>query len=336
MAQTQTKAKAGETGPDRARLLALYETMVLIRLAEQRASTLFANGQIPGFIHLSVGQEAVAAGVMSALTKADTIASNHRGHGHSLAKGIPLDKFFLELLAKRDGACRGRGGSMHVADVSVGMLGANGIVAAGIPIALGSALAHKIRKTGNIAAAFFGDGALAEGVLHESLNIATLKRLPILFVCENNGWAEFSAGGTQFAGDIHALAKSFGIASMRIDGNDVDAVADAATVLATDIRNGLGPRLLECITKRVHGHFEGDAQKYRSADEIASLGEFDPITRAEARMKTLDVDAAAIAEIKARIEARVNDAVELAQKAADPDFSDAIEGVYTPAAQTRD
>jgi pyruvate dehydrogenase E1 component alpha subunit len=331
MAQTETKAQAGQTGPDRARLLSLYETMVLIRLAEQRASTLFANGQIPGFIHLSIGQEAVAAGVMSALTKSDTIASNHRGHGHSLAKGIPLDKFFLELLAKRDGACRGRGGSMHVADVSVGMLGANGIVAAGIPIALGSALAHKIRKSGNIAAAFFGDGALAEGVLHESLNIAALKKLPILFVCENNGWAEFSAGDTQFAGDIHALAKSFGIASVRVDGNDVDAVADAATVLVKDVRNGLGPRLLECVTKRVHGHFEGDAQKYRSADELASLGEFDPITKTEARMKTIGVDSGAVTAIKAQIESRVDGAIALAQKAASPDFSDAIDGVYTPA-----
>jgi pyruvate dehydrogenase E1 component alpha subunit len=331
MAQAQTKAKTGETGPDRPRLLSLYETMLVIRFAEQRAGALFAAGQIPGFIHLSIGQEAVAAGVMSALTKVDTIASNHRGHGHSLAKGIPLDKFFLELLAKRDGACRGRGGSMHVADVSVGMLGANGIVAAGIPIALGSALAHKIRKTGSIAAAFFGDGALAEGVLHESLNIAALKQLPMLFVCENNGWAEFSTGDTQFAGDIHALAKSFGIASARADGNDVEAVADTAAVLVQDVRAGLGPRLLECVTKRVHGHFEGDAQKYRSADEIASLGEFDPIIRAEARMKTLDVDPADLTAIKSRVDTRVNEAVEHAQHAAEPDFSDAAQGVYTPA-----
>jgi acetoin:2,6-dichlorophenolindophenol oxidoreductase subunit alpha len=330
MAQADTIPKARKTGPDRARLMQLYETMVLIRTAEQRASALFAAGEIPGFIHLSVGQEAVAAGVMSALTKADTIASNHRGHGHSLAKGIPLDKFFLELLAKRDGACRGRGGSMHVADVSVGMLGANGIVAAGIPIALGSALAHKVKKSGSIAAAFFGDGALAEGVFHESLNIAALKQLPMLFVCENNGWAEFSAGETQFAGDIHALAKSFGIPSMRLDGNDVDAVADGATVLVNDARAGRGPRLFECVTKRVHGHFEGDAQKYRSADEIATLSEFDPIGKAESRMKMLGVEADAIVAIKSDIEKRVSEAVTLAQNAAEPDFSDAIGGVYTP------
>ena len=331
MAQADTIPKATKTAPDRARLLQLYETMVLIRTAEQRASALFAAGEIPGFIHLSIGQEAVAASVMSALTKADTIASNHRGHGHSLAKGIPLDKFFLELLAKGDGACRGRGGSMHVADVSVGMLGANGIVAAGIPIALGSALAHKVKKSGSIAAAFFGDGALAEGVFHESLNIAALKQLPMLFVCENNGWAEFSAGETQFAGDIHALAKSFGIPSARVDGNDVDAVADAAGVLVNDVRAGRGPRLLECVTKRVHGHFEGDAQKYRSADEIATLGEFDPIGRTESQMKTLGVEPATLIAIKSDIERRVSESVTLAQNAAEPDFSDATGGVYTPA-----
>ncbi len=305
--------------------------MVLIRAVEERLSALFAAGEIPGFIHLSIGQEAVAAGVMSALTKADTIASNHRGHGHSLAKGIPLDRFFLELLAKRDGACRGRGGSMHVADVSVGMLGANGIVAAGIPIALGSALAHKATGSDRIAVAFFGDGARAEGVLHESLNVAALRKLPILFVCENNGWSEFSSGETQFAADLHALAGAFGIASARVDGNDVEAIAGEAARLVGEARSGGGPRLLECVTKRVHGHFEGDSQKYRSAGEIAALAESDPIARARARLEKEGTASTTFASIQNEIDARVEAAVDLARHSESPDFADAINDVYTAA-----
>jgi len=177
------------TGLDPARLLDLYRQLLLIRRSEERLSTMFADGEVPGFIHLSIGQEAVSVGVMSALTAEDTIASTHRGHGHAIAKGLPLDGFFSELLARDEGLCRGRGGSMHVADMSVGMLGANGIVGAGLSIALGSALAHKRLGRHAVAVAFFGDGALAEGLLHECLNMAALWRLPLLFVCENNGWS---------------------------------------------------------------------------------------------------------------------------------------------------
>ena len=310
-------------------LAALYRTMRVIRLVEQRLSTLFAAGEIPGFIHLSIGQEAVAAGIMSALHRTDTVASNHRGHGHALAKGIPLTLFFLELLAREGGACKGRGGSMHVADLSVGMLGANGIVAAGIPLALGSALAHKALRSGAIAVAFFGDGALAEGVLHESLNMASLLRLPLLFACENNGWAEFSKGGTQFVADVHALAAAFRIPTRSVDGNDVRAVAAAAHALVDEVRRD-GPRLLECITTRVHGHFEGDAQKYRAATELAELGSRDPLVRARADLMAIGMSETDCDALDATVEAEVAAAVEVARAGKPPDMAAASADVYTP------
>src|SRR5579871_472194 len=215
-------------GNDNARLLGFFEGILRVRRCEERLQQLFAEGEVPGFIHLGIGQEAISVGVMSALGDADTIGSTHRGHGHAIAKGMPLDGFFAELLAKETGVCRGRGGSMHVADMSVGMLGANGIVGAGLPIALGSALAHRNLGTGRIAVSFFGDGALAEGVLHESVNIARLWSLPILFVCEANGWSEFSPVGRQIAFDLAEWAGAYGLPYRKVDGNDVLAVADAS------------------------------------------------------------------------------------------------------------
>src|SRR4051794_26289270 len=184
-------------GGDAEQILALYWRMLTVRRAEQRLSTLFADGEIPGFIHLSIGQEAVAVGVAAVLGPADTVASNHRGHGHALAKGMPLVPFFLEVMGKAEGICGGRGGAMPVADMGVGMLGANGIVGAGTSLALGSALAFQVRGEPHVAAVFFGDGAVAEGLVHECLNLAALWQLPLLFVCENNGWAEFSPTSRQ-------------------------------------------------------------------------------------------------------------------------------------------
>ena len=217
----------GQIKPSSAELLRLYADMRLIREVEQRLSLLFGDGEIPGFIHLSIGQEAVAVGVAGALRTDDTLASNHRGHGHAIAKGLDLSRFFLEIMGRSEGYCGGRGGSMHVADMSVGMLGANGIVGAGLPIAVGSALAHQLRKTGAIACVFFGDGALAEGVLHESFNMAALWRLPILFVCENNGWSEFSPAARQLATEPSKLAGTFEIPAERVDGNDIVEIGRA-------------------------------------------------------------------------------------------------------------
>lgn len=310
------------------RPIALLETMRLIRAAETRLSQLFADGEVPGFIHLSIGQEAVAAGVCAALRREDTLASNHRGHGHALAKGVDLDAFFLEILGRAEGICKGRGGSMHVADMSVGMLGANGIVGAGLPLAVGSALAHQVRRTGHIAAVFFGDGALAEGALHESLNLAAIWKLPVLFVCENNGWSEFSPTSRQIAGSGMAFAQSHTVPATSVDGNDAEAVLAAAEQLAAEIRLGGGPRFLEARTTRVRGHFEGDPQKYRDAADIDATQVADPIARLERVLVANGTTPAELAAIKDATDARVEAAVVKARAGSMPDPRQALADVY--------
>ncbi len=315
---------------DASQLLELYRRMQLIRQAEQKLGELFADGEIPGFIHLSIGQEAIAVGVGDALTDKDTLASNHRGHGHTLAKGVDLDLFFLEVMGKAEGLCKGRGGSMHVADLSVGMLGANGIVGAGIPIAVGSALAHQVRKTGGIAAVYFGDGALAEGVFHESLNLAVLWKLPVLFICENNGWSEFSPTHKQFNAPVTKLAEVFGIHAEKIDGGDVQLVSDTAKRLVAAARQG-APQLLECVTFRHRGHFEGDPQKYRESKELEAARKEDPLVRAEAVLHTLGVSAAQRDSIRSEIKTRVEQAVAKGRAGTDPNFESTLDDVYAGA-----
>ena len=315
---------------DKTSPLGLLHIMRLIREAELRLSQLFADGDIPGFIHLSVGQEGIAAGVGAALEPGDTLASNHRGHGHAIAKGIDLDRFFLEIMGKSEGICGGRGGSMHVADAAVGMLGANGIVAAGMPIAVGSALAHQVRKTGAIASVFFGDGALAEGVMHESFNLASVWKLPVLFVCENNGWSEFSPTDRQLAADPCTLAGAHGITARSIDGNDAVAVCEAARQYVREIRDGGGPRFLECRTIRVRGHFEGDPQKYRPGEDAARADENDPIVRMERKLADDGVPADEIAAAARMAAERVTAAVMRARAGSQPDFATALRDVYSP------
>jgi acetoin:2,6-dichlorophenolindophenol oxidoreductase subunit alpha len=310
--------------------LELLKTMRLIREAETKLAQLFADGEIPGFIHSSVGQEAVAVGVAAALEPGDTLASNHRGHGHAIAKGVDLDRFFLEIMGKAEGICKGRGGSMHIADMAAGMLGANGIVAAGLPIAVGSALAHQVRRTGRIAAVFFGDGALAEGVLHESLNIASVWRLPVLLVCENNGWSEFTPTARQFAGDACAFARSHALPAVAVDGNDVVKVHAAARQLVEEVRSGGGPRFLECKTKRVRGHFEGDPQKYRDAKEMEADGDNDPIVRLERHLLKGGAPAADIEAAAKQARERVAAAIAKARLGAAPSAAQALADVYTP------
>lgn len=300
--------------------------MLLIREAEGRLGRLFKEGKIPGFIHGSTGQEATAVGVTSALRTDDTIASTHRGHGHALAKGMAVEALFHEILGNEEGACRGRGGSLHVADFGVGMLGANGIVGAGVPIALGSALAHKTLGSARVAAAFFGDGAQSEGVLYESLNLARLWSLPLLFVCENNGWSEFSPSSAQYAGNLEALSAAFGIGYSRVDGNDVEAVRDAALGAVDDLRGGRGPFVLECITRRVHGHYEGDAQPYRKG--VAEPDVEDPLEVARARLKERSVSARRIDEAARRVAAAIDAAALAASRGTTPDFETALADVY--------
>ncbi|MFN3447175.1 MAG: thiamine pyrophosphate-dependent dehydrogenase E1 component subunit alpha [Roseococcus sp.] len=314
-----------------AELLALYRTMVAIREAEMALARLFADGEVPGFIHLSVGQEAVAAGICAALAPGDSVASTHRGHGHALAHGLDLNGFFAEVMGKAGGVCRGRGGSMHVADLSIGMLGANGIVAAGAPIALGAALAHRTRRTGGVAVAFFGDGALAEGVMHETMNIAALWRLPLLFACENNGWAEFSRTETQLAARLSALAAAHGIPHREVDGADAIAVADAAEEAVAALRRGEGPRVIEARTRRWRGHFEGDPQRYRDPAEAAEALAEDPIARARAAFLASGGEAAALEAIEAERRAAVAAAIEAARAEPAPCWEEERMGAYAPA-----
>jgi pyruvate dehydrogenase E1 component alpha subunit len=328
---TVTKLSSGKPQPQYAgHLLQLYSQMMLIRRSEERLSKMFADGEVPGFIHLSIGQEAVSAGVMSVLNREDTIASTHRGHGHAIAKGLPLDGFFLELLARDEGLCRGRGGSMHVADMSVGMLGANGIVGAGLPIALGSAMAHQQLGRKAVAVAFFGDGALAEGVVHECFNLASLWKLPLLFVCENNGWSEFLPSSKQIAFKLSDLAAAFHLPHVVVDGNDVAAVAAAAENMVSQVRAGQ-PAVLECVTTRVRGHFEGDAQKYRDPDEVAKLSERDPLRITAMQLQQMGLAEAELVSTTEDVEQRVEAAVAAARSGRDPDFEGAKVDVYTRA-----
>jgi len=320
---------------EREHVLGLYRTMLLIRHVEESLVKLFSDSEVPGFIHLSLGQEGVAAGVMFALDARDSMATTHRGHGHVLARGLDLDLFFKEIMGKAGGVCGGRGGSMHVADMQMGILGANGIVGAGIPIALGSALAHQVRGTGGVAVVFFGDGAMAEGVLHETLNIASLWKLPLLLVCENNGWSEFSPTALQFAAKLEDLAAAFHIPHKLVEGNDVSAVADAAALAVKSLRTGAGAQVLECVTHRVRGHYEGDPQKYRDAAELSASIEADPIQRTRAALLRAGQQASSLDAMEQEVLASVQAAVGRARADVQPEFEAAFADVYTPTASAQ-
>lgn len=302
----------------------LYRRMLLIREAEKSCGALFAEGAIPGFIHLSDGQEAVSVGVMASLRPDDTISSTHRGHGHALAKGLSLDGFFRELMGKADGACKGRGGSMHVADLSVGMLGANGIVGGGVAIALGSGMAQKLKGGDGVAISFFGDGALAEGILHETLNIASLKAVPMLFVCENNGWSEFSPTSTQVSFTLEKLAAAYSLPYHGIDGTNVEAVAALAADAVAQVRRERRPIVLEFFTTRVRGHYEGDSQRYRN-DPAPPV---DPLAVARALLLEQGAAEAELDALAETARAEVRAAVEAAAQSPEPTLQSAAEEVY--------
>jgi len=315
------------------RELALFSSMLLIRRCEERLSRLFADGEVPGFLHLSLGQEAVAVGVCSALGPTDTLASTHRGHGHALAKGVDLDGFFAELMGRETGLCKGRGGSIHVAEMGVGMLGANGIVGGGLSLALGSAWAHQVRGDEAVALAFFGDGALAEGVIHECLNIAALWKLPLIFVCENNGWSEFSPQSISLATQPQKLAAAFDIRYELADGLDVNQVAQKAHDSVQHARRGAGPVMLECLTQRWRGHYEGDPQKYRPADDLAAARGKDPIECHRATLLAQDPGLAVrIDQIEAAVMQRIGAAVDRARLANEPQPEAPGAGVYAEGA----
>ncbi len=261
-------------------MLEMYRTMLTIRGFEDRAQSLFLAGEIPGFIHLYAGEEAIATGVMAALRADDLITSTHRGHGHLLAKGGDVKLMMAELYGRATGYCKGKGGSMHIADPDLGILGANGIVGAGMPIATGAAFACKYLKTDRVAVAFFGDGASNRGTFHEALNLASLWKLPVVFVCENNGYGEMTRALDQCRlNDLCDKSTCYGVPGRSVDGNDVVAVHEAAEEFVTRARSGEGPALLECKTWRHYGHYVGDPGTYKDADEQAEWLKRDPIPR---------------------------------------------------------
>lgn len=261
--------------------LELHRMMMLIRLFEEALEEMFSRGLLHGTMHLSIGQEATAAGACLALDKKDLITSTHRGHGHCLGKGADPYKMFAELLGREDGYCRGRGGSMHIADLSNGNLGANGIVAGSLTISVGAALSFQLQKKENIVLCFFGDGAVNEGSFHEALNLASLWNLPVLFLCENNQYGMSMASEKAVAGEsIASRGKSYGIESIQIDGNDVEAVYESVATSKDEILNNKRPKFIEAVTYRYRGHSKSDRNLYRTSEEINFWkDEKDPIKR---------------------------------------------------------
>ena len=312
-------------------LVEAYRRMALIREFEERVSGLYRGGEVPGFVHLSIGQEASAVGACWPLAVADVITSNHRGHGHCLAKGLAPEPMMAELFARATGTNKGLGGSMHIADPDLGIFGANGIVAAGVPIAGGAALAIRLRKQRNVVVSFFGDGAVAQGAFHEAANLAALWKLPVVFFCENNGYAEFSPIADQHPVPLAARAAGYGLEFVSVDGNDIEAVATAMTDIVARIRDGAGPVFVEAATYRWHGHYEGDPEKYRTKDELSQWQERDPLVIARARLAGRGVEAAALRQVDAEVAARIEAAVEAARQAPQPDIAVLRSSVYAPA-----
>ena len=311
-------------------LLEAYGRMTLIRAFEERVSELYRNSEVPGFVHLSIGQEATAVGACWPLATTDVITSNHRGHGHCLAKGLAPEPMMAELLARVTGTNKGLGGSMHIADPGLGIFGANGIVGAGVPIAAGAALAAQLRGQGGVVVSFFGDGAVAQGAFHEAANLAALWKLPMVFFCENNGYAEFSPIADQHPVPMATRAAGYGLEYVSVDGNDVEAVAAAMTDVVKHIRDGGGPVFVEAATYRWHGHYEGDPEKYRSADELSQWQQRDPLVITRARLLGRGVEQAALDQIGTQVRAGIEAAVDAARQAPRPDMGVLRSSVYAP------
>ena len=328
------------------RLLDLYRLMSRIRQFENAAEIASQGGVaawglaasakpalVRGPLHLSTGQEAVAAGVCHNLERADMLTSTHRGHGHTLAKGADATKMMCELFGRATGYNKGKGGSMHIADFSVGMLGANGVVAAGIPIATGAAHALKIRKQANVVACFFGDGATNRGPFLEGLNWAQVYQLPILFVCEDNRISATTPTPTMTAGaGAFARAQSMGISSEHVDGNDVEAVDAAAKKLTDEIRAGGGPRFLHAVTYRFKGHVSVDPGTYRNPKEVEAALLKDPLIVARGKLVSMGIAASDVAAVDAEIKAEIDAALQTAKAAPWPAVGDAYEDIMTTGA----
>jgi 2-oxoisovalerate dehydrogenase E1 component len=299
-------------------ILEMHRRMLVIRGFEERVAALYRDGEVPGFVHLSIGQEAAAVGACWPLAPRDVITSTHRGHGHCLAKGLDPISMLAELMGKEQGSNRGRGGSMHIADPNLGIFGANGIVAAGLPIAAGAATAAQLRNDGSVAVAFFGDGAVAQGAFHEALNLAAVWRLPVVFFCENNGYAEFSPASTQHAAPLERRAAGYGVDYFTVDGNDVVATASLMAGVVDGVRTGRGPAIVEAITYRWHGHYEGDPERYRSPEEVRAWEDRDPLLIHARRLRSEGVADDTIASLESTVALELDDAVRAARRSGSP------------------
>jgi len=313
-------------------LIDLHRCMVRIRLFEETAGKMMENGKIPGALHLYVGQEAVAAGVMAHLSDEDWITSTHRGHGHLIAKGGEFDKMFAEIFGRATGYCKGKGGSMHISNMEIGMLGANGIVAGGTTIAVGAGFSNKFRKTNNVSVTFFGDGASNEGAFHEAANLAAVFKLPVIFVCENNGYGEYTAQTNhQAIVDVADRAAGYGMPGVVVDGMDAVAVYEAAGVAIERARDGGGPSMVECKTYRFYDHVgvRGMGLKYRTDEELEHWQARDPIEQLEARLAEQGIlsgeDAKAVRD---EISQQVKEGVAFAEASPMPEASALLEDVY--------
>ena len=318
------------TSPEAADLVEMYRRMYRIRRFEERAGKLYRDGKIPGFVHLAIGQEASAVGGTFHLRDDDVITSTHRGHGHALAKGLSSVEMFAELMGRETGVCRGRGGSMHIADPTRGIFGANGIVGAGVPIALGAATAARLRSTPAVTVAFLGDGAISTGAFHEATNVASLLELPLILLCENNRFSEFSSFEDQHPVELEARATGYGLRYRKVDGNDVLAVSETMAEVLADVRAGGRPYLVEAETLRHGGHYEGDPQIYRKSDDPIVR---DPLEVGREHLLSRGVTESDIKAFEDEIEAELDAAVAEAESAPIPEVASLGDGMLTARAR---
>lgn len=308
-----------------------YRTMWKIRLFEQTVEKLFLDGEIPGFVHLYIGEEAIATGVCENLTEKDYIESTHRGHGHTLAKGADVNRAMAEIFGRKTGFCKGKGGSMHIADFSVGMLGANGVVGGGFNLAVGAGLAIKLQKKKEVSVVFFGDGASNRGTFHEAANMAAAWNLPVIFVCENNKWASTTPYLTQTSVEnISDRAVGYGMASIIVDGNDVFSVYEGMKEAVERARQGGGPTLIEAKTYRIKGHYVGDPEMYRTKEEVREEFEKnEPIKRFEKRvLQESLLTKKDMEEIKKEVEKQIEDSLQFARKSPYPEPEELFTDLY--------
>jgi len=312
------------------KLVEMYKKMFEIRCFEEKVFELYAQNLVPGTVHLYAGEEAVAVGVCSNLRKDDYITSTHRGHGHCIAKGAELKRIMAEILGKKTGYCKGKGGSMHIADFKVGMLGATAVVGAGLPIAVGAGLSIKLKGTDNVVACFFGDGASNQGTFHEAINMAAVWKLPVIFVCENNVYAMGTRQSTvMLVENIADRAIAYGIPGVAVDGNNVLTVYEAAQKAVERARKGEGPTLIECKTYRHKGHSRIDPAEYRSKEEVEEWLRKDPIKGfKEKLLQTNVLLEAEIQQIEKEVSAEIEEAVKFAIESPHPFAEEALEDVY--------